>query len=485
MKAVIRATGILASSSAVTVGVGMLSAKAMALLIGPGGVGRMGVLQGAAGLVAILAGMGIGNAVVRLGAGALASGDTREARALERAARLWSWGLGAVLALGFVLARRPLGRLVLGGPEHAWSAASIGLGVCFTVVAATQTGLLNAHHRVGALARTAIFTSLLGAVASIAIVWRWREAGVPLAVLAVLGAGCLVSGVIAARELPRHDGDAPARDEVRRAGGRLIRFGAPLMASALVGSGMHLLLPLLVMRSMDAESVGYFRAATTLSVGYLGFLLTAMGQDYYPRISAAQSPAEMRELANVQIRLVNLVGVPVILFAQLASPFLVPLLYAPSFAPAVEILRWQWLGDLFKLWSWALSFVVLAHSGSRSFFLLELVGGTALLVCSVGGMRLFGLPGLGMGYLATLVVYSAAAWAMVRRQTGFGLTPANVRMMVVALAASLAVAFLSGGPVAGAGFLAAAAVVLAMGAGCLAVLWKETGRGLPRLGAGR
>jgi PST family polysaccharide transporter len=139
----------------------------------------------------------------------------------------------------------------------------------------------------------------------------------------------------------------------------------------------------------------------------------------------------------------------------------------------VQVLQWQWVGDLFKLWSWALSFIILARSGSRTFFLIELVGGGTLLLSSVLGVRWLGLPGLGAGYLATLVIYSGVVWAIVRREIHFSLAGDNARFMAVALAASLAIMAL---PFAGVGKMAVPlqmVIAAAVGVRSLVVLRAE------------
>ena len=69
----------------------------------------------------------------------------------------------------------------------------------------------------------------------------------------------------------------------------LIQSGAPFALSQVVGAGVQLLVPVIVLYLLDAAAVGYYRAAFTVSVGYLAFLLNALAQDYYPRVAAASS----------------------------------------------------------------------------------------------------------------------------------------------------------------------------------------------------
>ncbi|MET0399408.1 MAG: oligosaccharide flippase family protein [Longimicrobiaceae bacterium] len=470
MKAALRATTVLASGSAVTVVVGIVSAKAWALLVGPPGMGRLALLQGMVGLGGIVAGVGLNSALVQMGASARGRGDEATVAASRVAAQRLTLALAACAAVLAVVFRVPLARWLLAGEQHAGAAALMGLAVGFTLLANTQTGVLNAHHRVGALARTAVLTSALGGALSVAVLWIWRERGIAWAVVGPALVGWLVATWIARREVGPAGHAPPAA--VRRATRGLFAFGVPHMAGSLVGSGVQFALPMLVLAQLGADGVGFFRAAWTLAIGYLGFLVTAMGQDYYPRASAA-GPGELEALVNQQLRLVTLLGGAVIVVAQVATPYVLPLLYAPSFAPAAEILGWQWLGSLVKLWGWALGLVVLARLGSRTYFVGELVGGASLLAGSVLGMRWLGLEGLGAGFLLTQLLYAAVVWALVRRGTGIALAPRTWGLMAGAFGVLAGLRLISGLGLGAAGL----AVMLLLGAAAVAchgwILWRE------------
>ena len=53
----------------------------------------------------------------------------------------------------------------------------------------------------------------------------------------------------------------------------MLRFGLPYTASMLVGTGVVLVMPVLVLHVVGSASVGYYRAAATIGIAYLGFLL--------------------------------------------------------------------------------------------------------------------------------------------------------------------------------------------------------------------
>ena len=439
MKSILRATAILGSSSLVSILAGVLSAKAWAVLVGPSGLGFMRLLQSLVGLGGLIAGMGIGVGLVRAGAQALATKDETRIAALRKAAWLLFWVLSALALLLLTLFRTPISRWVLGGPEHADSAVLMGVALIFSLASGLQTSTLNAYHRVVALARVAILHSVIASATGVMLVWIWREQGIAAAVIV----GSATSWVVSYFFLRRAVGRAPlrpTRQQVFEAARWLLRFGAPYTASMVVGTGVHMALPILVLHLLGKEHVGFYQAAEAVSITYLGVLLAAMAQDYYPRVSgASQQSGTLAHLVNQQHRLVMLVGVPMILGMLALVPYVVPIIYTAEFTPAIGLLEWQLVAALFKLSSWTMSYVILARSGSLTYFSAELIGGIATLAASWMGMQWFGLAGLGMGFLASYMVYYLVVWLVVRRQYQLVWTAQNKRLMLAAVTAALAV----------------------------------------------
>lgn len=485
MKSIFRATAILGSSSVVSVIVGLISTKAWAVLLGPGGLGFMGLLYSLLGLAALVSGLGTGTAVVRAGANALARDARSEVAALQRAMWLLVATLGTSAALIMVLLQGPISALMLGGTEHSGSIPLLALALVFSLASSAMTSILNAHHKVGTLARIAILNSVLGAASTLVIVWYWREQGIAPAIAVSTAIGLAVSYYFYSRHLESPPGH-PTRQQVREAARTLLRFGAPYTASIFVSLGVQLALPTIVLHVLGRESVGLYRAGVAISVQYLGFLLTAMALDYYPRISAVSNqPAELVKLVNQQQRLVLVLGVPMILGVLALAPYLVPLIYSPEFQPTVEMLEWQLIGDLFKYASWTLSYVILVHSGSVTFFFVELAGGLSNLVANWLGMLWFGLTGLGVGFLVAYLITYAVVWAIARRDIGLVWTRGNKRIMLAAVLALLIIRLLPG--IGLEGFRTPVALLFAgaAGVGSLIVLWTEMGwKRLPGLQRG-
>ena len=478
MKAIFRATAVLGSASILTVLIGLISAKVAAVLLGPSGFGLMALLQAVVNIVVLFAGLGVPSALVREGARAIADGEPDREAALRRSAWIICLSMGLAAALLMLLFRRPLSELALDDPARSMWIVLIAPAVVVALAIGVQNGILNARRRIGDLARINVLAAAISLGPVVLLLWLFRDEGVAPAVTATFLALWLVSyfyyrkaAADSAVSPPPLSGTA-----VRTAGRQLLEFGIPYMGSMIVGGGVLMLVPLLILQALGAADVGLFRAANQIAIGYLGVLLAAMAQDYFPRVSgAAGDPDELRNMINQQLRLVLLVAGPVILALLAAVPFLIPILYSREFLGAADVLEWQLIADIFKLAAWTMSFVIMARLGGRIYFLTELCAGGLLLMTSWLGMRTYGVAGVGMAFLATSAFACALGWAVLWRNMRLKWTRSNLVLFLLLAGAAALVRALPALGLDGAK-TPAAALLAALFAGYSALtIWRELG----------
>jgi O-antigen/teichoic acid export membrane protein len=428
---------LLASSSFLTVLIGLASSKVWALLGGPPALAEQGLLVPLLGLSVLVASLGLGPGLVKLGAAALAQNDLERVNALRHAAWQLQFIIWLICALALFLGRSRIGQWSLGRSEATLEVLVIAIALWFVLASALHTSTLNAFQRVSALARSNVMVTFFSSLAGVLILWRFGLSGVVWSVLVGAIAGWLAARTVALRALGPVA--ASTKAQVLVAVRALLGFGAPFTLSVLSGQLVQFLLPSLILHELGRNEVGFYRISSSIAVAYLGFLTNAMAQDYFPRLSALQTDSEVKEVMNRQHQLVMTLCMPVILGALWLTPLLVPLLTSPVFTPSVRVLEWQLVGDVLKLSSWVMAFVVLARAGSAWFLLTELVAGLVSFFASLWGMRLFGLPGVGIAYVITYGMYWLVVALVVYRRFGLSLSGGNHLRLWTGLAVALTI----------------------------------------------
>ncbi|SET41814.1 oligosaccharide flippase family protein [Oceanicella actignis] len=457
----LRSIGLIGGAKGFNILMGLIRVKIVAVMLGPSGVGTLGIYANIVETGAELAGVGIGQSGMR--ELAAARDDARRMARLRRALAIASLVQGAAGMALIWLFRGELSQLIFGNDSHAFETGLLGLGVLAAVLTAAQTALLRAMQRIGDVVRVAIFGSTAGTAMGLGAIWIWGASGLVALPLAAPAATALAA-FLYARRAP-----APAAiDGALQLWGhwnRFLRLGAAFMGGALLATATLLAIRTLLTRSFGIEGAGMFQAAWALTQHQVAFLISAMGADYFPKLSSIikDKPASIR-LANDQTALALSLAGPVVMGVIGLAPWLVSLLYSPRFAPAIEILQWQALGNLLLLTAWPLGFIMVARKRGRLFFATHLVFNGSFLAIMLGVIALFGLAGAGIAFPAAQLVHVVFTRWQVGRIHGFSWEPDAVRLLLLngALGAgTLAAAHLSPSAGAIAGLSAACVATVA------------------------
>ena len=418
-KQILRSSSIIGSASIVNVLIGLVRIKVVAVLLGPAGVGLIGILQTLMSVASTASSLGVGNVGTRQIAQAAGQNDQA---GIDSARRALFWGtmvLSLVGGLIFWSLRSVLAMLVMNDPEVAPLIGWITVGVMLAVAASAQSALLTGMRRIADIAKMRILSAMLCSIIGVSAILWLGERGLIIYVLSVPFAAFVVSHVFVLR-LPRIQSARTPLSVLYSQWSTMIRLGAAFMFAGLFAILGQLVLRALVQRELGGESLGYFQAASTISVTYLGFVLGAMSTDYYPRLAAAiKNPDLVNRLVNEQTEVALLLIGPVLLVLLALLPWLIPLLYSSEFQPAVGILRWQILGDALKVVSWPLGFVMLASGAGKTFVFAEAVAISTFIGVVWVGMPSLGVEATGVGFVAMYALYLPLVYLLSRVLTEF------------------------------------------------------------------
>jgi PST family polysaccharide transporter len=212
----------------------------------------------------------------------------------------------------------------------------------------------------------------------------------------------------------------------------LLKLGFVLMASGLMGMGVAYAVRIIVLRKMGEDAAGFYQAAWTLGGLYVGFILQAMGADFFPRLTAvANEKSECNRLVNEQAEVSLLLAGPGVIGTLTFAPLVIQLFYSAKFEPAVEILRWICLGMTLRVASWPMGYILLAKGARQPYFWSEMASSAVQIalvwVCVLG----FGLAGTGIAFFGGYVFYWFLIYAIVRSASGFRWSAANKQIGLI------------------------------------------------------
>lgn len=425
----------------------LLGFKAVALWMGPEGVGLFSQLRQMAQAATVGATFGGTNSVVQ---GLSERGEEAARRQFRATASrlIGAAGLGVVLAI--LVGATPLTRYFLSSdaPELVatvrWLALAVLLNVAGTYALAVLNGYRSYPHL--ALAQIAGPASL---VVLLGMAWRWTPDPLLLAAsfVACFGITCL-AGLWGMSRLQR-----PARPEGTAqlpAGERhiFLRFAVSNLVAALSTTLALLLIRSWVIEAQGLAFAGLFDAGWTLTFNYTTLFLTACSAIYLPLLTRATTHESQRACMLKTAYLVLAGSVLVCYSMVLLKTPLIHLLYSPEFQSSGQVLVVLVIAVILRSISWVYGTMILATRNSRVLLLSDLALNLALLAgvkfallnyASLSALAwAFVLPNLL--YLVFVIEYAARKNPlMLRRQIWPLLLAAALPLVVLALAAPASV----------------------------------------------
>ena len=441
---------IIGSAQAVKIAITIVRAKTVAVLLGPSGTGLLGVFNNLRELSSKGAGLGLTQSGVR----ELATAKGDEAT-LSRVRRVLFAALviqGVIAMVLIWLARETLALWLLGSAEYSLEIGLVGVAVFLFLVSGSQSALLQGMRRIGDLGRVTVWGTLFGTVAGLAAVLLLGREGL----IALILLPALVSVLVAwhyTRRLPPPTSVSLTPREVWQAWRPMVKLGVVFMLGALATAGTLLLVRSRIVQELGLDAAGHFSASWSITMIYVGFLLQAMGADYFPRLTEVIRDREAAtRLMNDQMQLALALGGPVLLGLIGCAPWLIPLLYSAEFGPAAELLQWQTVGNVFKLAVWSLGFAFVAAARSGVFLYMQLQFNALFLPMIWIGLPIFGLEATGIAFLLAYALQLSVLAVLVHRLQGFRWQRLSVGLLGMHVTLALALLVLArAAPLAGAG----------------------------------
>jgi PST family polysaccharide transporter len=426
----LKTTSVTGLAQIVVLVLALVKSKAIAVLLGPAGIGLLGILTTVRTVASTVVGLGVSGSAVRQVAEAAASGDElRIARVVTtlRTCALW---LGIIGAVGLFLAARPVSVASFGSLDYVTWIALLSAAVLLGSANEGQVALLRGLRRIRELAILNVLGAAFGTVAAVALVWRWGLAGVAPGIVAAAALSLAASWWYARRVAIVQTRFSTAEVAAELKG--LLSLGLAFLVTGVLAAAVQFGQRALLSHRLGLEAVGEFQAAASLSVVYVGFILQAMSQDFFPRLTGlVRDPAAATRLVNEQIELSLLLAGPGMLLTVALAPWLITVLYSADFGVAADLLRWQCLGVLLRVASWPLGFVLVARGDGRVYLATEVTAHAVHMAAFYWLVKGYGLDGAALGLVACYAFYLPVVHFAARRAMRFKWSAAALRVQAL------------------------------------------------------
>lgn len=431
-RSIFKATSLFGGVKVFTILVSIIRSKIVAILIGTTGVGIVGLFTSGTSLIQSITQLGLSQSAVRDVSEANSSGDQARVNRVVTVLRRLVWFTG-LLGMLCVIALSPvLSKTSYGNGDYTIAFILLSVTLLFAQLSGGQNVILQGTRRLKYLAKASVWGSLLGLIICVPLYyWLGIKGIVPNLILGSFTT--LLLSWYYSRKVPYTPVKLTVM-EIMQEGGQMLKMGLAMSVSGVLVALSAYILRSFINRQGGIDEVGLFQAGFAIMTTYVGLFFSAMGTDYYPRLSAVNKDNERcRIIMNQQGEIGILILAPLILACIVFVPWIVRLLYSDRFLGANDYIIWAASGMLFKMASWVISFIFIAKGESKLFMINETAVNIYSLFFQILGYWLLGLKGIGIGYALTFLCYFIQVYTICRIKYSFRFTFDFNKMFVLQL----------------------------------------------------
>lgn len=440
-KSIVKTSLITGGSQVLVMILNILRAKALAIYLGPSGTGIIGLLTSTTDIISSVSSLGINSSAVREIARSNKDEDKTE---LRKTLFVFRWLIrvtGFIGALCLFLLANYFSVKAFGDTSKVSAFRWLSVIVLLGSFTNGQYGLLQGLRKIKELALAKIIGVSIGTVVSIGLIYFLREEGiVPFIII-----GSVTTVALSwyfARKQGLHSERVDSKEFLVRAR-VLITLGIAFLVSGLTVTATAYYSRIFIADVFSIKELGIYTACWTLSAVYVNFVLSAMGADFYPRLTELIDDHKSSiDLINQQTLIGLLMAAIGIVGVVSFSGIVLELFYSSEFTYGFKNLQWMSLGMALKVVVWPLGFVIVCQNNMKTFMAIEITWGVLYITLLYLLTNSIGYEGVGLAFFITYLIYGFIIVILARKAILFRWTK-EVIMLIIFIVLLLALAIIS------------------------------------------
>jgi PST family polysaccharide transporter len=186
---------------------------------------------------------------------------------------------------------------------------------------------------------------------------------------------------------------------------KLSRYSLMAITSALTVPVSHLIIREYIGENLGWDSAGYWQGIWYISTMYLMLVTTTLGVYYLPRLSEIRDNKELRKEIFTGYKIIMPIVIIASLIIFLLKEYVILIAFSKNFMPMIDLFAWQLIGDVIKIASWLLAYLMLAKAMTKVFIYTEILFSALFVLLSILFVNNFGLIGITYAFSLNYFLY--------------------------------------------------------------------------------
>lgn len=381
---------------------GLVINKAVSVYIGPSGLAIIGQFQNFSQLVLIAAQGAINNGVVKYTA--------EYGKESKKLPSLFSTSirisLSTSIIIGFILAifSRFFSLRILENIQYQFIFIIFGFTIVLFVLNGLLLSIINGLKEINAYIKINILQSIYSLIFTSLLIYSFGLKGALVALATNQSIIFFITlFILRKHKIIKWKNFASHFD--KKISKNLFSYSAMAITTAIMVPSSQFIVRDYIGVTQGLEQAGYWQGVWYISTTYLMIVTTALSTYYLPRLSEITYKKELikETLQGYKILLPIVIGSGVIIY--FLRDFIIFFLFSADFMPMKPLFTWQIIGDIFKISSWLLAYIMLAKAMTKTFIITEVIFSITFVIFSYYFISKYGSIGATYAYCLNYLIY--------------------------------------------------------------------------------
>jgi PST family polysaccharide transporter len=392
---------------------GLISVKIVSTIIGPSGIALLGQLNNFSTILLNLASGGINNGITKYVAESKNDRIEIIKQYVSTAFRI-TLSCSLLMSINLILFHSILSEWIMLSPEYGYVFVVFGVTIFLYTLNNLLLSVLNGYKEFKQFVKINIVNSICGLIFTVTLVYFWELKGALISAVTFQSI-MLFTTIWMARKLSWMRKDYFIGKFEKVIAKKYLHYSLMTFVSIATVPISQLILRSYVIYNISEIQAGWWEAMNRISGIYLMIITSSFGVYYLPRLSELKTKIELRNEIFKAYKIIIpilIVGFTVIYFLRF---LIIRLVFTTEFLSMESLFVWQLIGDLFKISSWLLAFLMVAKSMVIEFVSTEIIFSAIFVFLGLLLVKFNGIIGLTQSYTINYFLYFLTVFFIFRR----------------------------------------------------------------------
>lgn len=374
---------------------GFIVMKFIAFFTGPSGIALLGGFQNFISIILTFGNGAINNGVVKYSS-EYSQNEIKTKKLLSTSFRI-TFISSLIISLILILFSNLISNIFFNNSIYTLSIRLLGITLILYTTNILFTSILNGRGQIKKYTIVNIFGSLVGLIFTLILVYLYNTEGALISLVLSQTIVLLIT-ILFIRKQYWFKKEFLFGKFDKNTAKRLSRYSMMSIVSALTIPTTQIILRNLVTNKLSINDAGQWQGMLRVSDSYLLLITTSLTTYYLPKLSSLKTSSQILKEILYGYKIILPIVILFSFFIYLFRFWIIKLLYSSEFIGMEKLFLVQLVGDIFKISSWILGYVLVAKAKTKIFISLEIIFSILYVTTSYFFLEKFNLIGISYAY---------------------------------------------------------------------------------------